>query len=108
MLSSGCGQILLCGYSGNVNLCFKHILNGYFVHGCSLWTVMSCHAVMLCCVMFVTLCYVCYVMLCLLCYVKTTVDINWSYLIKNSLCYSDGLVLKFLKNGMLLTELPST
>jgi hypothetical protein len=66
MLSSVCRQIALCGYSGNVNLCFNHILNGYFVHGCSLLAVMSCHAVMLCCVMS---CYVMFLMLCFLCYV---------------------------------------
>ena len=68
MLSSVCRQILLCGYSGNVNLFFNHILNGYFVRGCSLLTVMSCHVVMLCYVVlcYVMLCYVCYVMLRLL------------------------------------------
>jgi len=66
--------------------------------------MLSCYGV-LC---YVMLCYVCYVMLCLWCYIKTIVDINWSYTIKKSLCYSDGLVLNVFKKGILITELPST
>jgi len=61
MFSYVCRHTLLCGHSGNVNLCFNHIFNGYFVHGCSLLTVMSCHALMLCYVM------LCYVVLCCVC-----------------------------------------